>query len=163
MAFAPRIWQIFWMLKRIQQINTFLVDLGNILCSNKTIHIFWSHQRNAKKTLILVKFLLRVAFCRFTHCCFFSHWNWVCVCQRKNCIPQFKQRLLDILKWKKGHSQFASPICVSTVKFVFHTSIPLFCSVLSRESVPDVAHISVKTALILMGAVNDFLFDQEYN
>ena len=77
-AFAPRIWQIFWMLKRIQQTNTFLlpnksesVDLSKISFSNKTIHMFWSHQRNAEKTLILVKFLLRVVFSRFTHCCFF--------------------------------------------------------------------------------------------
>ena len=77
-AFAPRIWQIFWMLKRIQQTNTFLlpnksesVGLGKISFSNKTIHMFWSHQRNAEKTLILVKFLLRVVFSRFTHCCFF--------------------------------------------------------------------------------------------
>ena len=83
---------------------------------------------------------------------FLSHWNCVCVCQRKNCNPHFKEGLLHILKEKNGYSQFASPICVSTVKFVFHTSIPLFCSVLSRESVTDVAHISVNASPIFNGS-----------
>ena len=85
--FAPRIWHIFWMLKRIQQTNTFLLpnksesgDLGEISFSNKTIHILWSHQRNAQKTLILVKFLLRVVFSRFTHCRLRKKWSFsVCV------------------------------------------------------------------------------------
>ena len=145
------------MLKRIQQTNTFLlpnksesVDLGKILFSNKTIHIFWSHQRNAKKTLILVKFLLRVVFCRFTHCCFFLiEIGFVFV--KEKIAPRCKERLLDILKGKNGHSQFASPICVSTVKFVFHPFIALYCSILSRESVTDVAHIGVNTTPIFNG------------